>query len=243
MFGGGLGWTLGGPIGAFLGYALGGMFHDLMKGEGAEDAKGRANPGGRTGPSDFQVALLLLSARVIKADGQVVQSELDYVRKQFVQMFGKERANQSFALFREIVKKDVPLYTVCQQINRHTTHATRLQLVHYLFKLGLADGHLHRFEEEEIHRIAKNLRISEADWMSIRAMFRKNTDANWAFKVLEVPTTATESEVKKAYRKMAMKYHPDRLGDVGPDAANAAKEKFQEVQKAYDHICTQKGWS
>ncbi len=137
----------------------------------------------------------------------------------------------------------IPLTKVCAQINSFTTHATRLQLIHFLFKLGLADGHLHDQELAEIKRIARNLRINPYDFASIEAMFHKNQDADWAFKVLEVPSSASESEVKKAYRKMAMKFHPDRLVDAGAEAQAAAKESFLNVQKAYEHICKQKGWN
>ncbi len=245
IFGGGLGWSLGGPIGALLGVAFGNMMHDLVHGEEGTSAQtGRRNPPHATSgsPSDFHIALLVLAARVIKADGKVEQSELDFVRQQFVGMFGKERANESFKVFRQIVDQPIPLTKVCGQINSFTTHATRLQLVHFLFKLGLADGHLHDQELEEIRRIARNLRINPYDFASIEAMFHKKEDSGWAHKVLEVSQDATEAEVKKAYRKMAMKFHPDRLTDAGPEAQAAAKESFLNVQKAYEQICKQKGW-
>jgi len=118
-----------------------------------------------------------------------------------------------------------------------------IQLIHFLFKLGLADGHLHDQELAEIKRIARHLRINPYDFASIEAMFHINQDVNWAFKVLEVTNTASESEIKKAYRKMAMKFHPDRLVDAGAEAQAAAKESFLNVQKAYEHICKQKGWN
>jgi DnaJ like chaperone protein len=112
-----------------------------------------------------------------------------------------------------------------------------------LFKLGLADGHLHQNEVEEIRRIARNLRINPYDFESIKAMFSKESDTGWAYKVLEVSEKASEAEVKKAYRKMALKYHPDRTIDAGAEAQAAAKETFLNVQKAYEHIQKSKGWS
>lgn len=239
IFGGGLGWSLGGPIGALLGAAFGKMMHDVVQGNDASTVKTRQ--GGS--PSDFHISLLVLAARVIKADGKVDQSELDFVRQQFVGMFGKERANESFKVFKSIVDQPIPLTKVCAQINSFTTHATRLQLIHFLFKLGLADGYLHEKELEEIKRIARNLRINAHDFAAIEAMFSKNQDPDWAYKVLEIAKTSTESEVKKAYRKMAMKFHPDRLVDAGEEAQAAAKESFLNVQRAYEHICKQQGWN
>lgn len=246
IFGGGLGWSLGGPIGAILGVAFGNIVHDLVDSDQSPKTSSSrtsrpTRPGGS--PSDFHIALLVLAARVIKADGQVRQSELDFVRQQFVSMFGKERANESFKVFRKIVDQQIPLTKVAAQINGFTNHSTRLQLIHFLFKLGLADGHLHDQEIEEIKRIAQNLRINAYDFASIQAMFDKGKDDKWAFKVLEVEESATEAQVKKAYRKMALKYHPDRTIDAGPEAQEAAKETFLNVQKAYEHICKSKGWS
>lgn len=239
IFGGGLGWSLGGPIGAILGVAFGNMVHEFVGSSEASQANAQT-----TGyPSDFHLALLVLAARVIKADGTVSPSELDFVRAQFTSMFGKERANESFKVFKKIVDQPIPLTKVCAQINSFTNHSTRLQLIHFLFKLGLADGHLHVNEVAEIRRIAQHLRINPYDFASIMAMFQTNTDASWAFKVMEVSVDATEQELKKAYRKMALKYHPDRTLDAGPDAQAAAKETFLNVQKAYEHICKNKGWN
>jgi DnaJ like chaperone protein len=184
-----------------------------------------------------------LDARVIKADGKVSQSELDFVRQQFVGMFGKEKANESFKVFKKIIDQPIPLTKVCGQINSFTTHSTRLQLIHFLFKLGLADGYLHPSELEEIKRIARNLRINAYDFASIQAMFHKEQDADWAYKVLEVAKGSGETQVKKAYRKMALKYHPDRLVDAGEEAQAAAKETFLNVQKAYEQICKENGWN
>lgn len=245
IFGGGLGWSLGGPIGAILGVAFANSLHDRMEGKNTSRPQSSFNSSrsSSASPSDFHLALLVLAARVIKADGKVAQQELDFVRAQFVSMFGRERANESFQVFRKIVDQNIPLTKVCNQINGFTNHSTRLQLLHFLFKLGLADGHLHQNEIEEIRRIARNLRISSYDFESIRAMFAKETDTDWAYKVLEVNKDATESEVKKAYRKMALKYHPDRTIDAGLEAQESAKETFLNVQKAYEHIQTIKGWN
>ena len=227
IFGGGLGWSLGGPIGALLGVALGNMMHELVGLDGPEPRRGggqwSAASQRQGSPSDFHISLLVLAARVIKADGKVSQSELDFVRQQFVGMFGKEKANESFNVFKKIVDQPIPLTKVCGQINSFTTHSTRLQLIHFLFKLGLADGYLHPSELEEIKRIARNLRINAYDFASIQAMFHKGQDADWAYKVLEVAKGAGEAEVKKAYRKMALKYHPDRLVDVGEECWKGAQ--------------------
>jgi len=246
IFGGGLGWSLGGPIGALLGVAFANRIHDLMEGEkqgSSFHTTSQSSRASQPAAGDFHIALLVLAARVIKADGKVEQKELDFVRSQFVSMFGKDQANESFQVFKKIVDQPIPLTKVCHQINGFTNHSTRLQLIHFLFKLGLADGHLHPNEVDEIRRIARNLRINPYDFESIRAMFARESDASWAYKVLNVEENATEAVVKKAYRKMALKYHPDRTIDAGPEAQESAKETFLNAQKAYEHIQKIKGWS
>lgn len=248
IFGGGLGWTLGGPIGALLGVAFGNAVHEAVRGSQGSDPSSSTHtrssgPSRSSSPSDFHIAMLVLAARVIKADGKVQQSELNFVREQFVQLFGKDKANESFAMFRKLVDQEIPLTKIAQQINGFTTHSTRLQLVHFLFKVAVADGHLHDSEVAEVYRIARHLRVSDLDYESIKAMFHKKDDDLWATKVLEVGPDATQDEVKRAYRKMAKKYHPDRLVDAGPEAQAAAQESFVMVQKAYEHICQRKGWS
>jgi DnaJ like chaperone protein len=113
-------------------------------------------------------------------------------------------------------------------------HPMRLQLLHYLFGLAKVDGSVDKSEVETISRIAQYLGISQADYESIRAMFYK--DSGSAYKILEIESTATDEEVKKAYRKMAVKYHPDKVRDLGESHQKAAQEKFIRVQDAYETI-------
>nr|WP_317165144.1 DnaJ domain-containing protein [Draconibacterium halophilum] len=65
-------------------------------------------------------------------------------------------------------------------------------------------------------------------------MFVPNTDSD--YKILEIERSANEEELKKAYRRMAMKYHPDKVSNLGEEVQNAAKEKFQKVNQAYENI-------
>lgn len=246
IFGGALGFTLGGPLGAILGVALGNLAHNL-----AGNTEPVLTDGGRGGyartrsqnttPADFHLSVLVLAAIVIKADGKVDPKELEFVRQAFVRMFGKEKANQSFKVFNSIVKQDIKTKEVCEQIRRATSHAMRLQLIHFLFQIGEADGHLHSSELASIRTIASYLYIKNNDFESIHAMFVKKATSQDYYIILEIEKTATDDGVKKAYRKMAKKYHPDRLVDMGVDVKAAAEEKFLKVQEAYERICKERG--
>lgn len=238
--GAGLGWAFGGPIGAILGYALGSAFQGMSQDDIDNFQQSREGQTG-TQSGDFEVALLILSSSVIKADGKVTQSELDFVRGYFVQMYGKERANQAFKLFKEIINnQNVSIRQVSIQIAHHMDHASRLQLIHFLFGIAKADGHVSNDEVVVIRTIAGYLYVSQNDFASIEAMFTEDTESY--YKILEISESSTNDEIKKAYRKMARKYHPDRVQHLGDEHMVGAKEKFQKVQEAYEKIKKEKGF-
>lgn len=243
--GAGLGFTLGGPIGAAIGFAIGSFVDGfsekdlvLEQGEYQQKTKNKKQSV-NTQSGDFEISLLVLASIVIKADGKIDQKELDFVRSQFLSMYGKERANNAFKLFKGIVNKDISARQVSMQIREHMSHASRLQLLHFLFGISKADGFVTETEIAEIKKIANYLYINSRDYNSIKAMFYNVS--NNAYEILEITKTATNSEIKAAYRKMAKKYHPDKVQGLGEEHIRGAKEKFQSVQEAYDRIKSERG--
>ncbi|WP_299015522.1 TerB family tellurite resistance protein [uncultured Polaribacter sp.] len=238
--GAGLGFTLGGPIGAAIGFAIGSFVDgfsekDLVLEQSEYQEKERtSNTKVNTQSGDFEISLLVLASIVIKADGKIDQKEQDFVRQKFLEMYGKQRANNAFKLFKGIAKKNISSRQVCIQIREHMSHAARLQLLHFLFGIAHAYNFVTSKEVEEIKKIAGYLYINQRDFESIKAMFYDASEN--AYKILEITKTATNDEVKKAYRKMVKKYHPDRVIDLGPEHIEGAKLKFQKVQSAYEKI-------
>ena len=142
-------------------------------------------------------------------------------------------------LFKDILNQDYHLRDVCRQIQRSMDHPSRLELVHVLFGLSQADGHIHPEEIKIIHTIARYMNVSENDFISIQAMFVRDSESD--YKILEVSSDATDEEVKKAYRKMANKYHPDKVSHLGDELQKLAEEKFKSVNDAYQTIKKQRG--
>lgn len=231
--GGGLGWAFGGPIGGIIGFALGAAV-DNMKVEVSSGGSSATRPG------DFGFALLVLSAAVMKADDKVLKSELDYIKRFLVTQFGEKEAQERLILLREIVKRDIPVSEVSAQIRLHLDYSSRLHLLHYLFGIANADNDIDPREVRMIEEIAHGMGVENKDFESIKGMFYKDIES--AYKVLEINPDASEEEVKKAYRKMALKYHPDKVAHLGEEFQQAAQEKFRKVNEAYEQIVKQKGY-
>lgn len=223
--GGGLGWAFGGPIGALIGFVVGNMF----------DKKGEVQPAtSATTKGDFIMSLLVLIAAIMKADGKILKSELDFVKLNFVRTFGEAQSRKLVRALGDLIKQEIPVQDVCQQIARHMDYSSRLELLHLLFGISQADGHISSQEISAIEFMRKNLGISDADFNSIKGMFIKDTTS--AYAVLEIDPSASDEDVKKAYRKMAVKYHPDKVAYLGDEIVHDAKVKFQKVNEAYEII-------
>ena len=235
--GGTLGFALGGPVGAILGFALGSVFDDssekLIRNSNKDTLYRRTQEG------DFSACLLILSAAVMKSDGRTMKSELDYIKRFFEQNFGISHANEQMLLLKEILRREIPLMDVCQQINQYMQYPARLQMMQYLFGISKADGHVHQKELETIEIIGRYFEINSLDFDSIKAMFYRNAESDYT--ILEVASSCTDEELKKAYRRMAIKFHPDKVVQLGEDVQKSAKEKFQMVQQAYENIKSQRG--
>lgn len=232
--GAGLGFTLGGPIGSILGYAVGNLIDGFTKGD-VERARAYRNTSKTSQSGDFEISLLLLSSVVIKADGKVDQRELSYVRNHFIKMYGEQRAHNAFKLFKGFIKNNkISTRQVCLQIRQNLTHASRLQLIHFLFGIAKSDGFVNEAEVNSIKTIAGYLFINQYDFESIKAMFYSSSES--AYQILGIDKMASNEEIKLAYRKMVKKYHPDKLQHLGEEHVRGAEEKFRQVQKAYENL-------
>ena len=175
----------------------------------------------------------------MKADKQMLKSELDYVKQFLSKQFNQNQVQDFMTLFKDIIKQDYPLRDVCRQIVRSMDHSSRLELIHVLFGLSKADGHVHPDEVKVIHTLARYLNINDNDFHSIQAMFFKDTLSD--YKILGLDSSETDNEVKKTYRKMAAKYHPDKVAHLGEDLKNLAEEKFKALNDAYQNIKKERG--
>lgn len=252
--GGLLGWASGGPIGALLGIFFGSLVESginsikLLTGEGGQNSSAPYGQQsyGRTGGysaveqrNSFLASLLVLSSAVIRADGKFLQSEMDYVRMFIRRNFGFQYEDEAIRMLNELNSKDINIYSVGAQISSNMNYSQRLQLFHYLADLANADGNVCEQERSVLQAIAAAIGVMSSDAESVLAMFVRTTES--AYTVLEITPSATDDEVKTAYRRLAMKNHPDKVASLGPEVQKAAEEKFKKIQEAYETIKKERG--
>ena len=239
---GGLGFAVGGPIGALIGVFIASLFDSSHTIEAGEHRQGIPHPGrSHTTQGDIRVSIIVLLACVIKADGRVLKAEITSIKPFLLRNFGEEGAKQALQLLKQLLEQDINPVTVSQQIRQHVNYSVRLELVHMLLEVAKADGEVADSECQVIETISMNMGIADADYQSLLSLYRKQTDANWAYTALEIEPSATDDEVKKAYRRMAMKYHPDKVANAGEAVRQQATEKFRAINEAYEHIKSLRG--
>ncbi|MFN8114790.1 MAG: TerB family tellurite resistance protein [Bacteroidia bacterium] len=233
-------------LAAFLGFLVGSFIDNfavsakVVKNGNAEDVFDYYRQHSRAGSGDFANMLIALSAAVMRADGKVIKAELDYVKSFFSQQFGPNFSVAHLQTLKHYVNGgEIPLEQICNDIKLRTQVEVRIQLLHYLFGIAKADGHVSDIEIQVIQRIANLLGVPQSDFESLKNMFYRDTNSD--YKVLGIESTATEEEIKKAYRQMAVRYHPDKVASMGEEYQKGAQEKFQKIQEAYENIKKQRG--
>lgn len=255
----GLGWAIGGPIGGILGYYIGkAISSDKQVGAGFSDNAAHRGPYRNTGTQqDINVALMVLIAAVMKADGQVKRTELDYVKRFLLQNYGEVRGKEMLKVLQHLVEQDIAIDQVCRQIKVNTDYNTRYHMLDFLFGIGGADGEFHQTELNMLTLIAQYLGISQSDYTSIYERHVGRQSSSYSdysgysgksrgsestrydkdpYRVLGIDSSATDDEVKKAYRKMAMKYHPDKVAGMSEEIQRNAAEQMKEINRAYEVI-------
>ncbi len=264
-----LGWILSGGnvLGAIAGYCIGSLLSDATS--TAERDNG-FNGNGNTFRNDysdtqfnqrpfeedrnsFLFSMLVLSSYIIKADGKIMHSEMNCVRNFLRNNFGEQavrqgedillklfemQKQQGATTFKETIRKS------CVEISFHMNIGQRLQLLDYLIIIAKVDGTVSPEEVYALKEVATYLGLSAQDvdsMLNMEASSNQQIGLDEAYKILGISPNATNDEVKAAYRKMALKHHPDRVSSLGDDVREAAEKKFQEINNAKERIYKARG--
>lgn len=232
--GAGLGFALGGPLGALLGLFIGSTLENIQINPNTPYPP---NPNSARG--DFMFSLTVLATAIMKADNRIMRSELEFVKTFLKQNFGVEATKEAMGMIKKLTEQTIPLAEVCHQIRYNMDTPSRTQLLYFLFGIAKADGNVSASEIRILEQISGLLGIEHATFISIKSMYYDDLES--AYQVLGVSSSATNDEIKKAYRKIALENHPDKVGHLGEDIRKAAEEKFSQINVAYEKIKKQRG--
>lgn len=251
--GGIIGFMAGGPLGALAGYALGSLFdtdgnttYSRYGNEQQTESYGYAGQ-----RNSFLFSMLVMASYIIKADGRIMHSEMEFVRRFLRTTFGEAAAREGeqilLNLFEQSKQMDKQnpfafkntIRDCGRQIAANLTYEERLQLLGFLAEIAKSDGNVCREEIEALKEVATYMGLSAAEAESMLNL--GGTSLEEAYKVLEVESTATNDEVRAAYRRLALKHHPDRVATLGEDIKKAAEEKFQRINNAKEQIYKARG--
>ena len=255
--GGFLGFMTGGPLGALAGFALCALFDkgldSVNEDSSNQQAYAHSNRSYEGQRNSFMFSLLVLASYIIKADGRVMHSEMELVRRFLSQNFGEQAKQQGeeilLKLFEQQKRLGMAEYRTviqdsCHQIRANMAYEQRLQLLNFLVMIAQADAVVSPEEIVALKEVAIHMGLSVEDviqMLNLRSGSSATSSLDDAYKVLGIAPSATNDEVKAAYRKMALKHHPDKVAALGEDVRKAAEKKFQEINDAKEKIFKARG--
>ena len=250
--GGWFGWISSGSVlGALAGFAIGSFFdafaeRSQQREESRFSEQEEEEP--KDGRNDFLFSLMVLSAHVIQADGKIMHSEMELLRQFLRNSFGVQAAKEGNEIILKLFEYRKQrgegewqrnIAEACREMTLHMSHENRLQLLAFLCGIAKADGRVDEKEVQVLHSIATLLSISPEAVSQMLHLDGESLDD--AYAVLGIRKEATDEEVRKAYRQMAIKHHPDRVATLGEDVKAAATKKFQQINDAKERIFKARG--
>jgi len=234
--GAGLGFLFGGPFGAILGTMTGDFFDKSLK----QIPTGRPS-GNQERSLNFITHLVGILVSIAKADGRVSPQEINVIERAFIS-FGFKGEDLSFirSLINQTSRVDLDLQAVCYEFKQYSSYEERLSLLRIVYLVAFADKELHPNEEQMINDIIGLVEINVDDAFEIRGEFCSDNDKH--YRILNITRGTSIEEIKKSYRLLSKKYHPDRVSHLGDEFVKLASDKFQIINKAYEEIKKEKGF-
>lgn len=251
-----LGVLNGGVLGGIAGYAIGAFLESIFNSGDSQQANDNTSYNSTEAYDDqqyydtdngerngFLFSMMVLAAHIIQADGKIMHSEMEMARQFLRTNFGEGAVQQGNDILLRMFdyrkqhgdqEWHNEIENACIDMRRLMPEEHRLQLVAFLAEIAKADGKIVADEVKELKWIAARLGLNTGVVEQMLAMGGDTLED--AYQVLGISPNATDDEVRRAYRKMALQYHPDRVATLGDDVKEAAQKKFQELNNAKERI-------
>ena len=245
--GGLMGFVAMGPLGALAGFAIGFLFDNANESTESSDSQNEYTEQ----RNSFLFSMLVMASYIIRADGRIMHSEMEFVRNFLRSNFGETAVSEGERILlnlfeqRKRMDKSNPMsfrntiHECGVQIASNMSYEERLQLLRFLTQIAQSDGNVCKEEIEALKEVALAMGLSCQEVESMLNMRGKSLED--AYKVLEVSPDASDEEIRLAYKKMVLKHHPDRVATLGEDIRKAAEEKLQDINNAKERIYKARG--
>lgn len=224
--GAGLGWMMtGNPLGGLLGFIAGSFMERGNKSEARHILDGL---------SEFETNLLVLASHLIKIDGKVSLEEISFTENFLNAHFDEKLSAKRAQVLNHCLQKEYDLNIVCDQLRMYAKHSTRVQVVRFLFDLALSDGELNERENFFIFKVAGYLTVNDVEFRKIKKEHLEQTISE--YETLGVKKDASFTEIRNVYRKLVLKYHPDKNTHLSEEERKQLARKFQQIKEAYETL-------
>lgn len=242
ILGGAAGFAMGGPLGAILGAVAG---HAIDKMGAPEDSDKTGGPGyidAETKRAAFTIGVIVLGAKMAKADGEVTRDEVDAFKRVFdIPAHEQARVGEIFNKARQEAGGFEPYARQISDMFRGDP-AVLEELLRALFHIARADGVYHPKEKEYLRRVAGIFGFDDMAFRRVEAGFM-GPDESDPYTIIGVGREASDDEIKSAYRKLIRENHPDTLTAQGlpEEFVKVANDKMAAINAAYDRIEKERG--
>lgn len=239
-----IGFAFGGTFGALAGYFLGSFLESLI-------------PKKKGIPETVLYGITSLSVILMKSDSSIMRSELYLFRDFMLNNFGKTAAAKAIDIFQEIKDEIISIEESCEQLNKILNYTEKTEILRYLFQLAYVDGNLNQAELSVLQSISYKFNINQQDFLYIKNTFfyynrqqssyeKRSTSSQYTslendYAILGVSSSDSNEDIKKAYRKLAIENHPDKIEHLGEMARKKAEENFKKINQAYQRIKKHRG--
>jgi DnaJ like chaperone protein len=213
----------------------------------------------RNNIDNADIGLIYLAAYIIQIDPIAPEKQVDYIRRFLLKNFDTYHVNQRLTLLNRLLEKNISYEDGCRRVMYFYQIEDRIKVIDFLFNVAQADGTISSFEVLAIKRIAYALFVNINDFELLKNKYYKtdeheksyqkysNSHSSYMsieihFAVLEIKLNSTPDEIKSAYRKKVLTFHPDKWIQASLQEQEQAKKKFIEVQEAFDKIREHKGF-